>query len=309
MKPLFVFSSLLLSLIFFGFGCQRSSSAGSEAQANRLQFSSGDTFEVRQTILGVGSNFTEVLTRSKEGVRQVQIESFVPHQEAALSWSLRVEQETSISQVARQKYFTDLTTQATGTHPLPPPAMITEHVATSGTINGIDLGTAHAIYLPSYWTTGPVHLARAKSGLWIAAEPWNGLTNTRHTILLFGSLDDMARRFVSDVSYVKNLIAALRKTSSTVSSGKDPTLLTLDADPIAWPITINGKAVSVSAFKAHNAYGEIVVLNNVKNPLILKLTINPLFIGGGILKGFSALENALGYQLHNFHVAKFDAKP
>ena len=51
------------------------------------------------------------------------------------------------------------------------------------------------------------------------------------------------------------------------------TELAAEAEFIEWPLEVNGRPTVVSAIRARNWFGEIVVLNNRQNPLILKLSL------------------------------------
>ncbi|HVM90841.1 MAG TPA: hypothetical protein VMU11_03015, partial [Verrucomicrobiae bacterium] len=64
--------------------------------ANALQFLPGDTFEIRQTVLGFGA-FLPDLLKTDDGVRTVTIQRFAPTHSAELKWQVTATTETDAS--------------------------------------------------------------------------------------------------------------------------------------------------------------------------------------------------------------------
>ncbi|MDP3794247.1 MAG: hypothetical protein Q8R07_05900, partial [Candidatus Uhrbacteria bacterium] len=289
LKFLFLFSFFLF--IFIGSGCAPTeffrSTTSSQPLASSLKeatdkmsFSAGDTFELRQTVLGLGA-FLPDITKSTSGIRFLKIEKFESKKQADVSWLLPEERETVASQKAGEAYRKDLQDhpRAIGEKTPSPPTVQKEQVTTSGTLNQINLATIHSLFPPAYWGTGVVDLHQDQGALWLSSDAFDELVKTRKTVLSFGVLDLSAAKFMKNVDQLKAVIAKIRRQSEEEQGKHDPLLLEAEGDFISWPLKVNGAEINVSAIRARNWFGEIVVLNNSNNPLILKLTLNPLVIG------------------------------
>ncbi len=307
---------IFFSLLLMGAGCEKlsflnSTSSSSallgvslEQAAQKTNFFSGDTFEIRQTVFGLGA-FLPDITKSASGVRFLKIEKFEPKKQADVSWSLAAEHETAASQKAREAYMKDLQDhpRAIGEKIPSPPTVQQEKVTTSGSLNQINLGTIHSLFPPAYWGKGVMDLHGDQGALWLSADAFQELVKTRKTVLSFGVLDLSAAKFMTDVGQLKALMAKIRHQTEQEEGKHDPLLLQAEDNFISWPLKINGAEIKVSAIRARNWFGEIVVLNNPDNPLILKLTLNPLVLGTDITQ-VGLLKDLFGYEVTNLNVQR-----
>lgn len=270
--------------------------------AKAIQFLPGDTFEVRQTVFGFGA-FLPDLLGSKDGVRMVTMTRFAPSNFANFSWNVTTEKESDASVAARKKYDLDLAANPRGIGDASgiPPVPVMERVTASGTVMDVSLKTPHSAYLPAYWSSGLNDLMNEKSGIWLSEDAFMELVRTRHTILNLGIFDSEANQAAKNVADLKTALDRLRKQANEDGKFKDLTLLEAEPDFIEYPIQVNGRTVTVSAIKAKNWFGEIIVLNSAQNPLILKVTMNPLAssasdaLGGNI----ALLDKLYGYEISN----------
>jgi hypothetical protein len=272
-----------------------------EDLAKNIQFLAGDTFEIRQTVLGFGA-FLPDLLKSDDGVRLVTIKRFAPEHVAELAWQVTTSKESDASIKARNDYENNLKNHpvAIGADaPAPPsPEMVKE--TTSGTLLGINLRTPHSAYLPLYWPEGKYDIVGEKSAIWLSDDAFLELVNTRHTILNLGVFDDALNEAAKNVSGLKDAYGALRKQAEVDGKSKDLTELQADAEFIQWPISVNGETQNVSAIRAQDWFGEVIVLNNRQNPMILKVSLNPTTALAATLGGNSSLvQNLFGYEVKN----------
>ncbi len=300
------FLCLGMGLILFGAGCSfphlpsSTTPTSSIATSTNLLLVPGDRLEIRQTFLGIGAGLPD-LTKTKDGVRLVTLSSFEPRQQAALAWTMSLAQETSSSRAARAAYDADLRA-----HPRPigektpdPPEIVMEKVVTSGTVDRLDLFHAHTLFLPAYWD-GLQHTLD-KSGLWLSDDVFQELTRTRVATLDFGVERSPISTALTLASDWKKLMNRLHQQAD--QDQQDPTLVKADPDFIDWTVRVNGSERQVSAFRAKNWYGDLVVLNNRDNPLILKFTANPL-ASGDLLGGMDALKKSLGYEITDIYMQR-----
>lgn len=275
--------------------------------AKAIQFLPGDTFEVRQTVFGFGA-FLPDLLGSKDGVRMVTVTRFAPTNFANFDWSVTSEKETDASIKARQAYERDLETNPRGIGEQSPtqPVPQTERVTATGTVNNVSLKTPHSAHMPAYWSPGTTELMGEKSGIWLSEDAFQELVRTRHTILNLGIFDSEANQAARNVSELKSALDKLRKQANEDGKFKDLTLLEAEPDFIEYPLQVNGKTITVSAIKAKNWFGEIIVLNSLQNPMILKVTMSPLAstasdaIGGNV----AFLDKLYGYEISNIQLKR-----
>jgi hypothetical protein len=117
-------------------------------------------------------------------------------------------------------------------------------------------------------------LADEKTGIWLSDDAFQELSRTKQTILNYGIFDEDAQVIVKSDPAFKAAYDVLRSRAGIDGKTHDLTLMKADAEPLMWKILVNGKEREVSAWRARNWFGEIVVLNDRQNPLILKMTLN-----------------------------------
>lgn len=266
--------------------------------AEEIQFIAGDTFEIRQTVLGFGA-FIPDLLKSEEGVRTVTIKRFAPTHAAELDWQLVVTRETESSKQLRASYEEELRRNPDTI--LPPPTTATERLTVFGQLLGINLRAPHTTFLPAYWPEGTHDMVGEKTAIWLSDDAYMELSKTNRTILNLGVFDDALNQAVKNVVELKDALATLRRQASEEEAFKDLTELSAEPERIEWPLTVNGEEKMVSAIRARNWFGEVIVLNNRQNPMILKVTLNPLAAGMDAASGNgeSVMSRLFGYEVNN----------
>lgn len=270
-----------------------------EEAAKRVTFAPGDTFELRQTMLGFGAALPELLGQ-RDGVKAVTVTRFAPMNVAELAWKMEVKRETEESRKAREAY--EQARDAGQAATLPAARFESKHV--SGSVTAIGLSNPHTTSLPASWPEGARSLNEVQSGLWLSDDAYLELSRTGLTTLNFGVFDEETNRLAQGLQDVNKALSALRARASEDGKNHDLTLLKADTGRVTVPLEVNGAEVKVSAIRAKNWFGEITVLDNRQNPLILQLKINPLSAGlaealGGSL---SSLDQLLGYEIKKLRI-------
>lgn len=270
--------------------------------ANAIQFISGDTFEVRQTVLGFGA-FLPDLLNSLDGVRTVTVKRFAPMNSAEVEWSLTTTRETSASKKLRSDYEAELkrNPRGIGENVPTPPTVATEKFTATGTVYGINLAAPHAALLPTYWLEGKHDVHGERSAIWLSDDAFQELVRTRRTILNLGLFDESLNEAVKSVGELKDAVSRLRQQASEEGARQDLTELEADGEFIEWPLDINGERRMVSAIRAKNWFGEVIILNNRQNPMILKVTLNPVTIGVEAANS-GAIDKLFGYEVRNVRI-------
>lgn len=267
--------------------------------AARISFLPGDTFEIQQTMLGFGAVLPELLGQ-RDGMKQVTVNRFAPTHTAEVKWQMTVKHETQSSREAREAY--ERARDAGEAATLPAATYETSNV--TGTMIGIGLQSPHTAYLPAFWQEGEMDLRNERSGLWLSDDAYLELSKTGQTILNLGVFDEETNRIAHGLQEVDHAMATLRARANEDGRTHDLTLLKADAERLIVPLEVNGMTVNVSAIRARNWFGEITVLDNRQNPLILQVTIHPLSAGLADLLGggLTSLDHLLGYQITKVRV-------
>lgn len=265
------------------------SGVSAEEAAKRINFVPGSQIEIRQTYLGMGAKQAEELSNGdKTGVRIITVERFAPGNYANLNWSLSQEVETQASIKARNAY------EAGETDVKPEPE--TERLTVVGSLKNIDLKNSHKLFLPAYWPTDQAEIS-GHSAIWVSADVLEELQKTKNSTIYFGILDSALFGAMNTAKEFADSIQALRQDASEASVKTELDLVKAE-DPSDWELMVNGEKVKVQVIKANNWFGEIVVLNNPQNPLILKMTFNPISAGAlDLFSGTGFLKSLLGYEV------------
>lgn len=249
---------------------------------------------MRGTVLGFGGGVSEDLG-SDVGRRTVTIESYTPGASADLSWTLRVRRETEASAQARETYSEEV--QGISDDALEPPQRTYEEVDVTGSLATTALADAGTIYLPAYWSEGNRGVVSDNSLLWLSREKYDELVETRVSSLSVGLFDNVLRP-LEIADNISNALNRLKGEAEEVSRYKD--LYKLEASPEfgSARVMVNGERQQVRTIQASNWFGAYSILANRDNPLILKVTLNPLSLGAiSIVSPLGILESFLGYEV------------
>lgn len=258
--------------------------------AERINFTAGTSFEMRQTLFGFGAQLAAKLDQGKrEGTRVIIIERFAPMQTADIHWQLtsKVESDASIKARAEAQRLKK---------PLPEPVMVDR--TAQGDIRGFNLRDAHSLYPPAYWPEKENASAFGTSGIWLSDDVYTALDRNRLGTLTFGMLDRDLRGSIGQSGELKKLYDTLAGQMAKIENRVDVTNLNGEKELAEWELMVNGKKIKVEVIKAKSWFGEIVVLHNRQNPLVLKMTLNPLAAGvTELFSGIGTLQSLLGYEI------------
>lgn len=293
-------------LVFMGAGCimrgeapQVGSPSGLSPATltEQLVFRAGDRLEIEQTFFGLGG-LPSLLWKAKSLRRGVTVDAFEPKVQASISWLAETDQETEDSARARANYEARIAERKKGDDYPPPPAVHTEIVTARGSVNKIDLLNSQTLSLPAYWTPGIIDLQGQRSGVWLSQNAYLELTRSSSTNVYFDVSSDAAAQLLQSSKDWVDAVSRLRTQAARVETRQDPARLHLDGPMSEWPLIVNGHQETVNVWKATSAFGQLVILANEQNPLILKTTVNPVFPGIGNAAQKSTDWNTLfGYEI------------
>lgn len=293
----------VVALALFGAGCQNVAQLPQEITGPKIaafdnvsakdatakiQLVRGSTIETRQTFLGFGAKLAAKLAgEGKEGTRVISIERFAPREVASFTWRLSTKEEAESSVKARAEAERLKKT-------VPEPVMV-ESVVT-GNLDGLNLKDAHTLYLPAYWPETDEDVpSLGTSGIWLSGDVFDDLERNRVSTLDFGILDARLQGAVAKVADFRNALSSLEGQKKKIENRVDVFKIDGEKDLVEWPLKVNGKEVKVEVIRAKSWFGEIVVLNNKQNPLVLKTTLNPT--AAELVTGLGPLKALLGYEV------------
>lgn len=264
--------------------------ANAKEATAKINFVPGSYIETRQTFLGFGAKLSSLLAGSaKEGTRVIVIERFAPRQIANVNWKLssKVEAESSIKARAEARRLKK---------PEPEPVMV--DAVSMGKVIGFNLNDSHSLFLPAYWPEKDNASPYDGSGVWLSGDVFDDLSRNRISTLSLGVLDPELQGAIAKVADFRNALSKLQSQVTKVESRIDINKMEGEKEIIEWPLKVNDQDTKVEAIRAKSWLGEIVVLNNSQNPLVLKVTLNPLASGtADLISGVTLLKALLGYEV------------
>lgn len=293
-------SLLFLSLVLVGAGCTVPQFAGQATPEERaenaeaLQIKSGSELVVRGTVLGFGGSISEDLG-SDIGRRDITIDSYTPGESVDLDWTLRVRRETEASQTAREQYNEDV--EGIQDDAPEPPQREYEEVDVTGSLASNALDDAEVVFLPAYWQEGDQGSLDGNSILWLSTKQYEELTEDRESTLSIGLFEDVLKP-LELADNVSNALNRLKGEAEEASRYKDIYKLTAQPEFSSTRVTVDGERQQVRTIQATNWFGTYTILANPENPLILKVTLNPLSFGTlSLLSPTKVLDAFLGYEV------------
>jgi hypothetical protein len=275
----------LLALVLFGFGCwNRQAVTGGITQsldiasidrmnpadaARVVKFTEGSSFEIHQRAVLIGD---AVLENNATGSRRVvTLNAFTPKADAVIRWDLREE-----------------TPAASSTEPTVQSA--------AGSLKAIELNFTHDVMLPIGWPEGEGS-AFLKGGVWASDTCYQELSRTRVSTMFLHVLDPISG-LVRDPA-IRTALNDLTLRAGEASARTDLDLMHAQGDLAEYPIRVNGRQVKVQVIKARNWFGEITILNNPENPLILAFTFDPPTSGSATeaSRGMGILKSLMSYEI------------
>lgn len=227
----------------------------------RINLVPGSVIFLRQLFAGFGDTLsTKILAKEQTVTRTIVLDRFAPNEIANLTWK--------ISAMTGEKNDASQTL--------------------TGNLDGLDLKGAYNLYLPAYWPEKDHASSLGTSGLWLSREVFEGLARNRVSSLRLELFDPLMQGRVAGSDF-KPLLDKLSAEVAKIENRVDIYRLDGEAGVTEWPLKVNGEDIKVEVIKAHTWFGELVVLNNAQNILVLKFSLND--------KADPALKKLLDYEI------------
>jgi len=240
-------------------------SLNAEEAAKAIVFKKGSSLVIQQTAVPFEGNV--YFDESKKSERYVEVESFNPTGQTQLNWQSEHFVETDASKAAREEFETG--EREDGAEP---PEKEYDRVVTSGKLTSVKLEKPHELSLPVNWKAEEDNTR--SSAIWVSRDAFKELSGTRSSTIYLDAVE-AANIATLGSADLQRAVSSLRESVRGVANRTDVDSMNVEGDVVNWPIIVNDEAIKVQAVKARNWFGEIVVLNNPNNPLILKFEFNP----------------------------------
>lgn len=266
-RLLLVLGGVVFPLMVLGAGCSRPATHGSGQSQTSLQvpkppaikdmsphdaarainFIGGNVIELHQHIRGTASAFAvQHGVGANGGTEEVVIKSFGPPYTASFDWKLST--EVTVKGKQEEKQYV-------------------------GSIMDANLQNAYELYPPAYWNEG-VQSALGTGGLWLSRDVYENLEKTRISTMKYGFEDPQLLTFRSKDFMDPAL--QLKAHVDKILPHTDVYLTQAETNFGSYTLLVNGATTTVETINAHNWFGDMVVLNNPENPLVLKMTTGDL---------------------------------
>jgi hypothetical protein len=156
---------------------------------------------------------------------------------------------------------------------------------------------AHAMLLPAFWMDGAT-VAKANGGLWLSRGAYEELTGAGATEWRLGLAENAFSTLSKAMKTFYDLSAKLSGSATSSNPSIAPFMIKKTAVVEAYPLTVDGRIVLVRAVKATSWFADFLILENAADPLILKVTVNP--VAAPALKSLATAEirwEELGYEI------------
>lgn len=153
-------------------------------------------------------------------------------------------------------------------------AVAWEGASASGTLAFASGASAHAMLLPAFWPSGAA-VSESNGGLWLSGAAYAELRDAGTTEWRLG-LAENAFSALSKAFAAFNDVASRLSGSATATSPISPFTTKKTGIVEAYPMSVDGRIVLARAVKASSWFADFLILENENNPLILKVTVNPV---------------------------------
>lgn len=249
-----------------------------------IGFTHGQTLTIRPTFLGITGTVADVLGE-EDGKMEAKLDL---SNGSAFEWVRKDYRETEESMERRALHISE------GLEGAPPESEFQSRT-TEGRLTFKKTEDDRRMLLPLFWDEGDTEVS--KNGiLWLPQDAHGRLKQGQKVEWSLG-LGISALDTASDI---------LTKFNDTVEQlfgededeGASPFDLELVTEDGIFAIRIDGKVETVEVLQAKSWFADYIILDNPENPVILKVSVNP--VAAGALEAFSPLgvdSKAIGYEI------------
>jgi len=288
------FGAILLVCVLavaVGGGCAKRKTAETPSLSDAAAESSfalkeGSSFIIQQTGVAFEGKFDVVVPTHNQ--RRIVLTSYQPNVSASVAWDLIQLVLTDEARAALKAYEDG---GRNGEPPKPEYGQLME----SGTVSEIGLKSTHDVALPAEWQLGDA--ADRSSALFVGSDVYQELSRTRYSTVRVDVVG-AARKAVGIDADMNALITAISDRAKSLDGKTDVDLMKAEEGRIDYSVKMNGVETTVKAIQARNWYGEMIVLDDARHPLILAFAFDPDLSGIQVAEeDVNALKGLLSYRV------------
>ena len=152
------------------------------------------------------------------------------------------------------------------------------------------------MYLPAFWSQGESRL-EGNGVIWLGPGAYRKLADTGEIDWSLGLPAEAAAMKAEKILADFNRIAA-SLSGAGAAAPASPFAVKLKGEAAAFPVRVDGRIEHVRALLASGWFADYVILKNPSNPLILKVSVNPLALSAlDAFKALGADPRAVGYEI------------
>lgn len=262
------------------------------ATTRAISFSDGLSLTIRPTFLGVTGTLADVLGDENGKMEAVLVAS----EDSSFTWTRNARHETEASIEVRALFIAE---EREGT----PPAQEFEILTTEGVLDFKRSEEDRKMLLPAFWEAGESDVE--KNGiLWLPKDAHARLKQDQKIEWSLG-LGIPVLDTATDILSKFNSAAEKLFGDSGKNENASPFDLELVTEDGLFAVRIDGKVKTVEVLQAKSWFASYLILDNPDNPLILKVTVNP--VAASALEAFSPLgvdSKSLGYEITEIKIGK-----
>ena len=272
-------------------GCRRTESVASPTVPSLRE---GTRIRLVSTVGGFGAGLRGTEANAP-GVREIRIVD-AGADVVELTWRETTREETSES-VARRRAFRDNPPRTGVGEPDPkPPVADWIERQREGAVTLSQWQDSNALLLPALWPEGSQTLT-GESLIWLSPAAFTELRGARRTRFGLGLLERSLPQGVSP-RLAPALDALAERLREAADQRRRLADLEAERDFGSFSLKVNGRSVEVPTVVARSWFADYVILDDADNPLVLKLTLNPISAGPlDIFSPLALLKTLLGYQV------------
>jgi hypothetical protein len=270
-KTIAASAAVLAIALVLGGGCfgKKNANPGSaeppssaETAASPVILRGGSSFLIQQEAIAFEGKFD--LVEPKQNKRRVTLASFQPGVSTNIDWEWNQLVLTDEAKSALKAYEDG---GKQGDAPKPSYGQIQG----GGTLSDIGL-KSHDLSLPAEWDVGD-RVDRAGT-LFVSGDVYQELSRTGYSTV-FIDVANAARMAVGGDEAQNAFLKEIADRAKSLDGKTEVDLMKAEPGRVDYPVKINGMDSTVKAIKAKNWYGEILVLDDPQNPLVLRFDFNP----------------------------------
>ncbi len=266
----------LIGLFLVGQGCVPASKVSvsddqAKQNAESIVLNTGTEVVIQETVFGIGDALSFVIDPAKQ---TILFSNWDFPNEAKIDWSYEEEIETEESKAAQDEYEDEFAESPIGVDIPDRPERVVETVEHSGSVTTTALEEAMKIILPSTLIDGEDIEASDATFLTLSKKQYEELTQTRHSKMSIGMIDESISSIVEISNSTKGFIQQF--VDFGLQENSDVFAITASEKWGTFTLMVGDEEKTVRTIQAENVFADFIILANETAPIVLKISPKPV---------------------------------